>query len=94
MSRRRLQSKEIVTMATLKERGLSNREIAKLLGVSESTVRYRLRRRQEGRPDGRSGKSSVARPYERAIRLWVCTHCPELKENAAQGRPAIPVKVL
>ena len=35
---------EIVTLQVLKQKGESNRDIAKRLNVSEGTVRYHLRR--------------------------------------------------
>ena len=62
MPRRMLQPKEIVTMGTLKERGLSNRQVAQLPGVTEGTVRYQLRRLQQDRADGRKDKSRIAAP--------------------------------
>ncbi len=48
MPRKLLTHEEVVTMFTLKEKGMSNKAIANLLGVTEGTVRYRLRRAENG----------------------------------------------
>jgi transposase len=49
----KLRKDEIVTLQVLKEKGESNRAIAKRLGVSEGAVRHQLRRRQSTAADGR-----------------------------------------
>ena len=41
---RRLRREEVMTIEVLHERGLSNRAIARQLGVHEHAVRYRLAR--------------------------------------------------
>ena len=65
---RRLREEEVVTIEVLHERGMSNRGIARQLGVTEHAVRYRLRRRSEGRPE-RSG-----RPRQSSrVRLQCCS---------------------
>lgn len=76
MPRKMLSQEEIVTMMTLKEKGLSNTAIADALGVTEGTVRYRLRRAASGHEDGRRQKPSLASPYEQPIRAWVKSQCP------------------
>jgi len=43
-----------VTMRHLAELGTGSRQIARLLGVSESTVRYHLARHAVGARDGRA----------------------------------------
>ena len=43
-------------MGVLADRGQSARSIARQLGVDESTVRYRLKRRSQGAQDGRRGR--------------------------------------
>ena len=45
-----------MTIQVLHERGLSNRAIARQLGIRENAVRYRLKRLEAGLPDGRSNK--------------------------------------
>jgi transposase len=60
-----------MTIEILHERGLSNRAIARQLGVSEHTVRYRLRRQAAGMVDGRSRKVCSAEPWAEAIGVWM-----------------------
>ena len=67
---RRLREEEVVTIEVLHERGVSNRAIARQLGVSEHAIRYRLRRQSEDRPDGRA-KALSAEPWAEAIGEWM-----------------------
>jgi len=60
-----------MTIEVLHERGLSNRAIARQLGVYEHAVRYRLRRQASGVVDGRSVKTRSAEPWSEAIALWM-----------------------
>jgi IS30 family transposase len=55
---RRLRREEVMAIEVLHERGMSNRAIARQLGVHEHAVGYRLRRLAEGVADGRSGRPS------------------------------------
>ena len=57
-------------MAVLLERGHTKSDVARLLGVSEGTVRYHDRRLREGALDGRSGQAGVAAGYAAAIAHW------------------------
>lgn len=50
----KLRKEEIVTMITLSEKGEGHCAIARLLKVSEGTVRYHLRRQRDGAADGRA----------------------------------------
>lgn len=59
-----------MTIETLAHKGLPNREIARLLGVSEGTVRYQRKRMHEETPDGRSQRTGIAAGYAEAIALW------------------------
>jgi IS30 family transposase len=43
-----------MTIQTLVRQQLAQREIARLLGVTEGAVRYQIRRMTEGKVDGRS----------------------------------------
>ena len=60
-----------MTIEVLHERGMSNRAIARQLGVHENAVRYRLRRLASGALDGRSGKTHSAEPWAEAIAHWM-----------------------
>jgi len=68
---RRLRREEVMTIEVLHERGLSNRAIARQLGVHEHTVRYRLARQAAPAPDGRAGKPFAAAPWAAAIAIWM-----------------------
>jgi transposase len=67
---RRLRWEEVVTIEVLHERGMSNRAIARQLGVHEHAVRYRLARLASGAPDGRA-KPFAAEPWAEAIGHWM-----------------------
>jgi transposase len=68
---RRLRREEVMTIGVLHERGMSNRAIARQLGVHEHTVRYRLARHAAGARDGRAGKPFAAAPWAEAIAGWI-----------------------
>ena len=57
-------------MAVSLERGHTKSDVARLLGVSEGTVRYHDRRMREGAVDGRSGQRASAAGYAAAIAHW------------------------
>ena len=57
-------------MAVLLERGHTKSGVARLLGVSEGTVRYHDRRMREGAVDGRSRQHGVAAGHAAAIAHW------------------------
>ncbi|NJN63604.1 MAG: IS21 family transposase [Acidobacteria bacterium] len=77
----RLRREEIVTLGVLAERGQNHCEIARLLGVTEGAVRYRLRRASRGEEDGRRNKRRRALEVEEAIRLWVAAKQEEARER-------------
>jgi transposase len=58
-------------MKCLAQKGQSKREIARLLGVSESTVRYHLQRQAEGAHDGRGDQRHLAEDWGEAIAHYV-----------------------
>ena len=62
-----------MTIEVLHERGVSNRAIARQLGVHEHTVRYRLMRQASGRPDGRASKVFAATPWAAAVPALIST---------------------
>ena len=69
---------------TLKKHGSSNRRIASQLGVSEGTIRYRMKR--AGKEDGRKKRASVFDEYDRFLKQWV--------ESVDQGgkRPTLSMR--
>jgi transposase len=60
-----------VTIKQLAGRGHSGREIARLLGVCESTVRYHLDRQAQGAVDGRSLQPHLAGDWSEAIARYL-----------------------
>ena len=63
----RLSWEDRMTIKRLTGRQCSNRRIARLLGVSEGTVRYHRRRQAAGTADGRSDQQPVAARFHEAI---------------------------
>lgn len=59
-----------MTIKTLAQKGLSNRETARLLGVTERAVRYQRQRMEADTPDGRSQRTGRADAYAEAIEAW------------------------
>ena len=59
-----------MTIKTLARKGASNREVARLLGVTEGAVRYQLRQMRADASDGRSSRSGLAADYSEAIGFW------------------------
>jgi hypothetical protein len=68
---RRLREEEVMTIEVLHERGCSNREIARKLGIRENAVRYRLARLASGASDGRSDKPFQAESLHVVIAHWL-----------------------
>ena len=59
---------EIRVVRRMRERGAAVTHLAKDLGVTEGTVRYRLKRLEEGdRLDGRAGQATALDGYEEAV---------------------------
>src|SRR3954454_14058254 len=84
----------IVALMVLKEKGQSNRQIARTLQVSEAAVRYRLRR--GGRPHGRANKPHKADAVAEVIDRWVRAEQadqPDQPDQPDDGHPARPVNV-
>jgi transposase len=74
---RRLRREEVMTIEVLHERGLSNRAIARQLGVHENAVRYRLMRLATKAPDRRADKVSSVTPLATAIGEWMASGAAE-----------------
>jgi transposase len=66
----RLSKEEVVTIQVLAKRGQNQCEIARTVGVTESTVRYHVRRAREGAEDGRKEKAFAAERYGAVISAW------------------------
>lgn len=66
----RLENEARTAMAVLAKQGHSQRAVARLLGVTEGTVRYHRQRGASGAVDGRSMQTSVAAAYGEAIEHW------------------------
>src|SRR3954454_14369316 len=54
-----LTREQIVTIEVLQQRGQSQRQTARILGVSEGAVRYHLRRARDEAVDGRQKPSRI-----------------------------------
>ena len=72
-----------MTIKSLTGRQCSNRHIARLLGVSEGTVRYHRRRQAADTEDGRSGQQPVAARFHAAIDAYVSAGGEESPSNVA-----------
>jgi transposase len=67
----KLRERELVVMDVLREKGWSTRAMARELGVDESTLRYRIGRRQAGAEDGRSRQAEGCAPWDAVIGPWI-----------------------
>jgi transposase len=67
---RRLREEEVVTLQVLAEKGQAHCEIARVLGISEGAVRYRLRRAAAGARDRRQDRSFKAEAVAEVIAEW------------------------
>jgi transposase len=67
----KLSERELVCAEVLVGKGRSLRQVARDVGVDESTLRYRLRRRRAGAVDGRTKQSEACAPFEDAINAWI-----------------------
>ncbi len=64
----RLSKEDVVTIEALRKRGQSAPAVARVLGVTEGTVRYHDRRAAAGAADGRSRQVHVAAAFVREAR--------------------------
>ena len=71
MPQSRLSPDEVDFIMNMKKVKYSNCEIAEKLKVSEGTVRYRIKRDQSGREDGRKRKASVLDRFREVIAQWI-----------------------
>lgn len=78
----KLTKDEIVTLQVLNQKGVSNRAIARRLGVSEGAVRYHLRRRAAEIEDGRRKRSLIEQlGLAEAVRHWWQSQAEVLPEG-------------
>ena len=78
----KLRKDEIVTLQVLKDKGESNRAIARRLDVCESAVRYHLRRQATAAKDGRKKSSLITQwGLEQVVEHWWQTQREILPED-------------
>jgi Helix-turn-helix domain len=70
----RLRPEEIVSIQVLHQKEVPTRQIARQLGVRESTVRYHLERTKSGAIDGRKDKQFAAESFADVIGAWHAEH--------------------
>jgi transposase len=75
----KLEQEERMTIQCLAERGQARREIARVLEVSEGTVRYHLRRQAKGAHDGRADQRLLGDDHAEAIQHYVTSLEEELE---------------
>ena len=66
----RLSKEEIVALRVLGEKKMKKTKIAAMLGVSEGTVRYHLKRQAIDAKDGRADKPQKAEAFSEVITQW------------------------
>ena len=79
----KLSERDLVCAEVLMEKGRSIRSIAVELGVDESTLRYRVKRRTAGIVDGRSSQAEACAAHDAVIKEWIARQDWEGKT----GRP-------
>jgi transposase len=85
MKGRRLRREEVVTLTVLTEKGANNAEIARLLGVTEGTVRYHRTKLESGQTSS-NAKTYKADAVSMVIEHWM--------EQRGQGNRPVNVKDL
>lgn len=85
----KVKREEVIWTMVSVEHGKSVRGCARELGVSESTLRYRLARGRSGAEDGRKAQPSSCDGYAALIQQWI-----EQQQGEAGGGPAEAVKRL
>ena len=73
-----------MSIKVLSEKGVSNREVARLLNVSEGTVRYHRRRQAAGIEDGRRKQRRKAEACRPAINAWLEARGESAPSNVAE----------
>jgi len=70
----RLSPDEVDFIMVMKKFKTSNCDIAKKLGVTEGAVRYRIKRRESGKKDGRKCRRSCLDRYRAIITHWIACY--------------------
>jgi len=78
----KLREEDVTAMDVMQRRGWSKRALAREMGVDESTVRYRLKRRREGAVDGRKGQEEACAAFGPMISAWM-----ERERERGSSRP-------
>ncbi len=78
----KLRERDLVVMDVLRERGWSTRATARELGVDESTLRYRIKRREGKAEDGRRRQPEACTPWGGVIEPWLA-----MQQDGEVGRP-------
>jgi len=66
----KLNQEALMTIQTLASRQVSHCEIARLLGITEGAVRYRIKRMEADAVDGRARQQPIASAVAEAIEHW------------------------
>lgn len=74
-----LTREEVMTIRVLSQKGLPKRQIAREIGVTESTIRYHVRRGESGVADGRARKPRKADEFAGAIEAWRAAHAGDAR---------------
>ncbi len=80
----KLTREDRMAIKALAERGISNREVARQLGVTEGTVRYHRRREADGAVDGRSQQVAESARFQAAIEAWLAARDESAPRNVAE----------
>lgn len=83
----RLSQDEIGAIRALGRRGVGSREIARLLNVDESTVRYHLRRAEGESADRRKNKPEVCGRFAGFISEWLEAERARAAEDGSDRPP-------
>jgi len=73
-----------MSIKVLSDKGVSNREVARLLNISEGTVRYHRRRLAKGAADGRRNQPRKAAAFRPAIDAWLEVRGESAPSNVAE----------
>lgn len=79
----KLSWEERMTIRVMTEKGISNREAARLLGISEGAVRYHRRRMATGATDGRKRQRSTAAAWREAMEVYLAARGEGAPANVA-----------